>query len=168
MLWVGYLGLYLNLTTTETFSSQRDQTLVEAFHATVLQMALPGVFGIPWHVDGASNSLYPETGALMVALAVVVVLALVTASAIRNGWRAFEGWLLVAGVLAVDFAVLATGRPDFLGLVARDPRYVTDWLPVMVIGACAAFAVPRLAAVRPVAVACGGPQLRRPGCSSRR
>lgn len=45
--------------------------------------------------------------------------------------------------IAADVGLLYLGRGDFLLLLVRDPRYVTDALPVIVIGLCAAFTVPR-------------------------
>jgi hypothetical protein len=62
--------------------------------------------------------------------------------------------------LAADTALLVAGRGDYLGLVARDPRYITDALQIPVIGRCAAFAGPsRGAATRPTSTR----SVRRPG-----
>jgi hypothetical protein len=72
----------------------------------------------------------------------VLFFAVVAASIWLRGRRALQAWLLVAGYVAVDLALLQIGRADFIGLLTRDPRYITDALPIIAIGVCAAFSGP--------------------------
>ena len=58
----------------------------------------------------------------------------------RNGTQALGPWLLVLLYVGAEaVALLLAGRTSFLLLVARDPRYVADAVPVVLIGATAAF-----------------------------
>ncbi len=141
--WLGYVAVYLHLTASGPMASEREVTLLELVRVSVLQMTVPGMFGLPWHVDGAENSLYADTGTGAVILAAGLLGLLFLASLLRGGWAALGGWVLVIGCLVADLGLLVVGRGEYLGLVARDPRYVTDWLPLAVIGISAAFAVPR-------------------------
>ena len=98
--------------------------------------------------------------ALFVALTVLVVVASVR----RTGRAAWGGWLLIVGYVAADIVLVLLGRGAYLLLVARDPRYVTDALPIIVIGVCAAFLGGRAGAdPRPAApaAAAAGARLRR-------
>ena len=65
----------------------------------------------------------------------------------------------MVGYVAADLALVQLGRTEYLYLVARDPRYVTDALVVVAIGVSAAFSGPR-SSDRPPA-ASRGPSGRR-------
>ena len=99
--------------------------------------------------DGSASTIYTDTGPLLQALFAALALVTVAASLRRSGRAAWAGWLLVAGYVAADLALLLLGRGSYLLLIARDPRYVTDALPVVAIGVCAAF--------------CGGTAQSEPG-----
>ncbi len=153
-----YLALYL--TVTDSRVVRTDRGLDATLHDLYLRTLLPGLFGGPWSGTGALNTVFPNTTASLQVLFAVLTAVLVAASLVRRGPAACAGWLLCVGYLAADTALLVAGRGDYLGLVARDPRYLTDALPILVIGVCAAFAGPsRSAATRPRSTR----SARRPG-----
>ena len=133
----------------------------------MLRTLLPGLFGGPWTVEGAGNTIYPLTGPVLQALFVALTALVVVASVRRTGRAAWGGWLLIVGYVAADVVLVLLGRGAYLLLVARDPRYVTDALPIIVIGVCAAFlggragADPRPATPAAPTAAAAGARLRR-------
>ena len=144
----GYLAVYLTLTDWRVVRA--DRGLDATMHDLYLRTLLPGLFGGPWSGTGALDTVFPNTAPSLQVLFAVLTGVLVAASLVRRGRAACAGWLLCVGYLAADTALLVAGRGDYLGLVARDPRYITDALPILVIGVCAAFAGPsRGAATRP-------------------
>ena len=126
--------------------------LVEA----VGKMLLPGVLGGPWTGRGGANTVYPVPG-----VAVLTLTGLVLVLAAGWVWRrqpreAVKALVLVGAYLALDLGLVLLVRSQFAALLARDPRYVTDALPVVAIGVVAAVA-PRVRA----------PYESRPGRSTR-
>ncbi|WP_345271687.1 alpha-(1-_3)-arabinofuranosyltransferase domain-containing protein [Nocardioides nanhaiensis] len=161
--WLGHAGLlaayvavYLSVTGSGDLGAPADRSLLATLHDMLVRTLLPGLFGLPWGQEGAGNTIYPDTPAVAQAVAAALLLGLVAASVVRSGRAAWAGWLLVVGYLAADVALVLLGRGAYLLLVARDPRYVTDALPVIVIGVCAAFAAGRPAR-RPARGPAGGP-----------
>jgi hypothetical protein len=72
-------------------------------------------------------------------VAVLAVAALVIAGLLIGQRRALTAWLLLAGYLAVDVALIAVARLPIVGTIAgADPRYLADVVPVAVL--CASFA----------------------------
>ena len=102
-----------------------------ALARTVFRMLLPGLFGGPWTAEGAENTVAPDAGNGQVVLFAGLALVVIVASVWLRGARALQGWLLIAGYLAVDLALVQIGRAEYLYLAARDPRYVTDALPIV-------------------------------------
>lgn len=105
----------------------------------LMRMFVPGLFGGPWHADGAESTVYPYTDTFPAMVFLLLLLSLVVLSFLTTGRRAAEGWLLLGGYLTADLTLLALGRADWVGLLARDPRYVADALPVMTVAVLAAF-----------------------------
>ena len=105
----------------------------------LLRMFVPGILGGPWHADGAASTVYPYTDTFPAMVFLLVLLSLVVLSFLTTGIRAYEGWLLLVGYLAVDLTLLGLGRSDWVGLLARDPRYVADALPIVTVAVLAAF-----------------------------
>ncbi len=138
----GYVGFYVAVTNSGGVGDQLDQGLVPTLHDVVLRTLLPGMFGGPWTARGAGNTIYADTGAGLQVLFVALTLGMVAVSVWLRGRSAWAGWALLVGYLAADIALLLLGRGSYLLLVARDPRYVTDALPVLTIGVCAAFRRP--------------------------
>ncbi len=162
VLVAAYLAIYLRLTSSSTLTGERTMSLTELGRVTLSQMTVPGLFGGPWQSRGAENTLMPDT-TLPVMVGAAVLLGLVVVASVRvRGAAAFAGWFLAAGCLVADITLLALGRGEYLGLVARDPRYVTDALPMVVIGVCAAFAPSAARTLRTVRTA------RTPGTGVRR
>ncbi|MGY1741071.1 MULTISPECIES: hypothetical protein [unclassified Blastococcus] len=138
-----YLPLYVAVSSPAQVVDPDAGRVLSGTGDTVLRMLLPGLLGGPWTGRGAENTLFPDVGDGVAALAAALTLAIVAGSVWLRGARALQGWLLVAGYVAVDVALLQLGRADFLDITARDPRYITDALPVVAIGVCAAFSGPR-------------------------
>ena len=109
------------------------------FGDAVLHTLLPGLLGAPWSGEGAQSTVYPDTATWVVVLACAVWTLVVLASFRVTGRRAALGWLLAAGYVVADLMLLAFGRAEFLDMLARDPRYVADALPVLAIALAAAF-----------------------------
>ena len=141
----GYLAVYLSVVDGSAVLGQEAQDVTRYTGETVFRMLLPGIFGGPWSETGAVSTVYPYVGNALAIFFAVLFLAVVAASVWLRGARALQAWLLVAGYVAVDIALLQIGRTDFIGLLARDPRYITDALPIIAIGFCAAFTGPRVA-----------------------
>ena len=137
------LGAYLVLYFTVTDGSER--TTVEAapyLRSTltmVAQVFVPGVIGGPWQVSGAENTLYPTSGPLLITACGLVLAAVIAASLLVSGRRALVPWAVALLYLAGDIALMIWGRAEYLGLVARDPRYVADAVPVFALCLAAAF-----------------------------
>lgn len=141
LLSVAYLPLYLSVVDSPPAPAVEADRALAAVGETVSRLLLPGVLGGPW-TGGAENTVFPRVGTGPALLSALVVLAVVAASVRLRGRRAAQAWLLVCGYVAVDLALVQIGRAEFLEQVARDPRYVTDALPVIAIGTCAAFSRP--------------------------
>lgn len=136
------LALYLVLYTSLTESAVGTDSPVDVqrlLSDSVFRTLVPGLLGAPWNSEGATGTLYPTTST-PVALACLAVLAAVVALSVRvSGKVAYAGWFLAVGYVAADLILLALGRADFLLMLARDPRYVADALPVIAVGIAAAF-----------------------------
>lgn len=134
----GYVALYLNLVESPvdgSGGSSASRLLTE----TIGRMFIPGIFGGPWHANGAENTLYPYADTFPALLCAALFAGLLVASIVVNGRRALCAWALLAGYLAVDLTLLGMGRADWIGILARDPRYVADALPITAIALSAAF-----------------------------
>lgn len=140
-----YGAVYLTVVNSSSVLGQEAQDVGRNTGQTVFRMLLPGIFGGPWSETGAVSTVYPYVGDALAVFFAVLVAAIVAASVWLRGTRALQAWLLVAGYVAVDLLLLQIGRADFIGLLARDPRYITDALPIFAIGFCAAFSGRRVA-----------------------
>jgi hypothetical protein len=141
-----YLYLYLSVVDTSAVVGPPVRNVAKNTTDTVFRLLLPGLFGGPWTNVGAENTAFPYVGNVAAAFIATLFLIAVAASVWVRGPRALQAWLLVTGYVAVDIALLQIGRADFIGVLTRDPRYITDALPIIAIGFCAAFtgpAVPR-------------------------
>ncbi|MET0763594.1 MAG: hypothetical protein ABWY29_01925 [Blastococcus sp.] len=137
-----YLLLYLSVVDSSAAVSPDADAALGAMGETIFRLLLPGVFGGPWTDAGAENTIFPYVGNLLAAAFALLLLAVVAASVWVRGMRALQAWTLVVGYVAVDLALVQLGRAELLGLIARDPRYITDALPILAIGFCAAFTGP--------------------------
>lgn len=135
-----YLGLYTCV--VDGLGEQGATTVTELralLGTSLLKVFVPGLFGGPWHADGAEETLYPMSETYLTALFLGAFLTLVVVSFRVTGKRAALAWLLLAGYLSADLALMVLGRADWLGLLARDPRYVADALPIVSLALAAAF-----------------------------
>lgn len=137
-----YTYVYLSVVDSSSVIGQQAQDVARATSETVFRLLLPGIFGGPWTAAGGENTVFPRIGDAAAVFFAVLFLAVVAASLWLRGRRSLPGWVLVTGYVAVDLTLLQIGRADFIGLLTRDPRYITDALPIIAIGACAAFSGP--------------------------
>lgn len=144
LLIAAYLPFYLSVVGSSTLDPDLS-TVVPTTAETVFSMLVPGLFGGPWTSEGAANTVAADPGTALAVVFAVLALAVVLVSIRLRGARAAKAWLLVVGYLAVDVAMVQLTRAATLDIGARDPRYITDALPVIAIGVCAAFSGPRRA-----------------------
>jgi hypothetical protein len=143
VLLVGYVVLYLVTVDGSERKPVHGVDYLDAIRTMLFDVLVPGLFGAPWHRGDAENTLYPSPGIVLAVVAAVVLALLVVGSVVRNRAAAGLAWLLAGGYVAVDVGLMLWGRAGFLELVARDPRYVTDAVPVVLVCATAAFLGPR-------------------------
>jgi hypothetical protein len=138
-----YLVLYLSVVDGSERSGDASADYVRAITGSVFRVFVPGLAGGPWRSAGALNTLFADPGTVGAVLfgAVLTILAVVTVW--RSGLAAVGVWAWVLAYLAVDVALLLVGRTSFLVLVARDPRYVADAVPVAVVAIGCLLALPR-------------------------
>jgi hypothetical protein len=132
----GYVAIYLSVVGEGLKSGS---SLGDVIRQTLFRMYVPGIFGGPWHADGAESTIYPYAETFPAILFLTLALATVIASFLVSGARCFEGWALLVGYLTADMMLLSLGRPEWVGLLSRDPRYVADALPITAIAIAAAF-----------------------------
>ncbi|MDT0201312.1 alpha-(1-_3)-arabinofuranosyltransferase family protein [Nocardioides sp. AE5] len=138
-----YVAIYLSVIGGDGAGEvARTRGLWSTIDQMVFRMLLPGLVGAPWSTRGSASTIYPETPLVIASGVLALVVFLVLASVWMRGRTAMAGWILIAGFVAADVLLLFLGRADFLFLLVRDPRYVTDALPVVAIGLCAAFVPP--------------------------
>jgi arabinofuranan 3-O-arabinosyltransferase len=147
-LLAAYVVGYLAITTSGEVGAPLQRSVGETLQEMFLAMLLPGLFGGPWDTTAAGNTIYSDTSWPLRVLFLVLALVVVVVSLVRRGRAAAAGWVLIVGYLVADTLLVFLGRGSYLNLVARDPRYFTDALPVVVIGVCAAFAAPQGRRVR--------------------
>jgi hypothetical protein len=150
-IWLGnavvvalFVLLYLSLADTpvnENPVGSRD-VLVLAYRS-IVDTLLPGLLGGPLTAP-AGGATWATPHAAVRITAVVVAVALIALSAVRARRRALLPWLFLAAYLAVDIALVASARLGLFGpLIASDPRYLADAVPVAVLCAAFAFLAPR-------------------------
>jgi hypothetical protein len=106
---------------------------------TLFRMFVPGLFGGPWHAEGAGETVYPVTETFAAVVFLALAAAVVALSWAVTGPRALEGWALLVGYVAADLLLLGLGRAEWLEERTRDPRFLTDALPVLVVAVLAAW-----------------------------
>jgi hypothetical protein len=140
-LWVSYAALYSLVVdgSERRLSTQDGVSAATAVRDMVVGTFVPGLYGSPWNVSGAANTLYPRNGPVLQVVAVLVVVSLVWVSVHRLGRRAIRTWVFLGMYLAADVALLLWGRVGFFSITARDPRYVFDALIIACIVLAAGF-----------------------------
>jgi hypothetical protein len=139
-LLAGYATLYFGLTASQTDGDPVPAGDVAEFaYRGVVDTFLPGLVSGPLAAPGGGATwTTPPLPVRVVAVAVTVALLVVTLRRARR--RATVAWLLLAGYLAVDLALVAVTRLAIVGPTAgADPRYLADAVPVAVL--CATYAV---------------------------
>lgn len=130
VLTVGYLAVYAAVSVGTPTALPSGTDLLALLRETAGTL-VPGLLGGPWGVeDGAETLMRPPDQPLpwVVAQLAVLVVALLSTAGPRRLTRA---WTVPLALLALDVAVVALTRLDFIGaLIARDPRYLVDAVPL--------------------------------------
>jgi hypothetical protein len=134
-----YAVVYLTVIDGSERQSVSGVDYLGAVRTTMFRVLVPGLFGAPWKRGDAVNTVYPDPGAALAAVFAVLLGVLVVLSFVRTGRAAAGPWLLAAAYVGADIGLMLWGRAGFLSLVARDPRYITDAVPVVLVCATAAF-----------------------------
>lgn len=108
----------------------------------VMKTLLPGILGGPWSDAGGENTVYPVPTDVALAVATLVFVVFAGWAWGRQPRAATRAGVLVVAYLVMDLGLVLLGRSEFALLLARDPRYVTDALPVVALGVVAAVAPP--------------------------
>jgi hypothetical protein len=137
----GYLAAYFAITDGSERAEVAAAPYLRAALTTVTEVLTPGLLGGPWHSTGAENTLFPQSGPVLVAVCVVVMALVITWSVRLAGLRALPPWGLAVAYVWGDVALMLWGRAGYLTLVDRDPRYLADAVPVVLLCATAAFAI---------------------------
>src|SRR5690606_13821514 len=113
---VSYVAIYFSL--VESVAERHALDGVEFVERAVFRMTVPGLFGGPWHAEGAEWTVYPYTDT-SVAIVAAAAMAVIAWTSFRvTGSRALGAWILVVGYLAADLTLLALGRADFLAFLS--------------------------------------------------
>ncbi|GAB3461887.1 hypothetical protein GCM10027436_71200 [Actinophytocola sediminis] len=132
---LGYLSL-ADAPVNENPVGSRD--VLSLSYRSIVDTLLPGLFGGPL-TDSAGGATLATPPAFVRIGAAVAAVALIVLSAVRAGRRALLPWLFLAAYLVVDLALVASARLGLFGsVIATEPRYLADAVPVAVL--CAAFA----------------------------
>ncbi|MCT2582774.1 hypothetical protein [Actinophytocola gossypii] len=149
--WLGHLAvlaafavLYVSLADAPANENPVGSRDVLTFvYRSVVDTLLPGLLGGPLTEPGGGATWVTPPAAVRVGTGVAAV-ALVVLSFLRSGRRALLPWLFLAGYLAADLTIVAVTRLGVVGpVVASDPRYLADVVPVAVLCAAFAFLAPR-------------------------
>lgn len=139
-----FLLLYLSLTDApgnENPVTSRD--VLTFAYRSIVDTLLPGLLGGPLTDSGGGGTWQTPPAAVRVGAGLVAV-ALIVASGVHSRRRALLPWLFLAAYLAVDIALVASTRLGLFGpVIASDPRYLADSVPVAVLCAAFAFLAPR-------------------------
>ena len=155
-LWLAHAAVVLGFlvlhsaasTTTVRAGAVEGGALLDLARRVVVDTFLVGVFGGPWrpvHAAGAT----PSTGVLVfVCLATA---AIVAAGLVVRRARAGLAWVLLAGYLLLDVAMVALVRLGQIGpVIGADPRYTADAIVVGALLGAFAFLRPGQAPTPPV------------------
>ena len=149
--WLGnavVVGLFLLLYLTLTDAPGNEnpvtsRTVLTFVYRSIVDTLLPGLLGGPL-TDGGGGATWQTPPVAVRAGAGLAAVALIALSGVRSGRRALLPWLFLAAYLAVDLALVASTRLSLFGpVVASDPRYLADSVPVAVLCGAFAFLPPR-------------------------
>lgn len=142
VLLAAYAALYLTVVDGSERKPVHGAQYLDGARTTLFKVLVPGLVGAPWRRGDALNTLYPTPGTPLAIACAVLLVALIAVTAYRRRGAAAAAWLLATGYVAVDIGLMLWGRAGFLELVARDPRYIADAVPVVLLCATAAFVGP--------------------------
>lgn len=141
-------GLFLSATSTEVDATVSASAVAGLARNMVLHSLFAPTVGLPvTNAAGATTPVLAVPPGWVGVLASVLAMLLVVAGLVVGRWRAAQAFLLLAGYLAVDVALVAVARlplisalvdPGVGALIGFDPRYIADAVPVLVL--CLAFA----------------------------
>jgi hypothetical protein len=142
-LLIAFVAVYLTATTTTVEAGGDRSGITELLRRMFLDTFLPGMFG--GTLGGSAGGVtWAQPPAAMRILAAALAVVIVVAGLVRGKGRAALAWLVLAGYLAVDLALLVAIRLPLVGaIVGTDPRYVADAVPIAVLCATFCFLTPR-------------------------
>lgn len=144
VLLAAYAVLYLNVVDGSERRAVDGVDYLQGVRITLFRVLVPGLFGAPWQRGDAQNTVYPDPGTVLAIVFAMLLAVLFVLSVLKNRRAAIGPWLLATAYVGADVALMLWGRAGFLTLVARDPRYVLDAMPVVLICVTAAFLIKRL------------------------
>jgi hypothetical protein len=141
VLLASYAVLYLNVVDGSERRPVHGVDYLQAVRISLFRVLVPGLFGAPWKRGDAQNTVYPDPGTVLAVVFAVLLAVVFVLSVLKNRRAALGPWLLAAGYVGADIALMLWGRAGFLSLVARDPRYGMDAVPVVLVCVTAAFLI---------------------------
>jgi hypothetical protein len=140
VLLVGYVAVFVSALHTSSVQPSVPGTASGALSFTeelVKDTFVPGAIGGPWQWSGITGGQIAAaaTPNALAWLSVIVAVAVILAS-IASRLYAWRSWAILAGwVLAADVAPVVIGRLGEMtpGVLAQQPRYVADAVPVLAI-----------------------------------
>lgn len=139
VLLASFAAVYLQVVDGSERQEVSGVDYLGAVRTSLFRVLVPGLLGAPWKRGDAINTVYPDPGTALAIVSAVLLGALVLLSFLRTGRAAAGPWLLAAAYVGADVTLMLWGRAGFLTLVSRDPRYITDAVPVVLVCATAAF-----------------------------
>jgi len=143
-----FAGLYLSATSTRVDATVSASAVAGLARTMLLHSLFAPTVGLPVaNAAGATTPVLAVPPDVVGVVATVLAVLLVAAGLAVGRWRAVQAFLLLAGYLAVDVALVAVARlplisalidPGVGALIGFDPRYIADAVPVLVL--CLAFA----------------------------
>lgn len=131
-------GVWFAATMPSATASTGDLDVAGYLAAVIGDVLLPGLLGGPWTADGAVNTLFGVPSRMVVGMCAAFWIVLVVATVrVRRG-AAMRAWAMAAGYLTFALLLVLWQRAGAANFLARDPRYVLDAVPVIVIAALAA------------------------------
>ncbi|HVK22527.1 MAG TPA: hypothetical protein VM677_14305 [Actinokineospora sp.] len=144
-LWSGHAAVLVGYLVLRTVligghhEVDRPVDLAQHVGRTLVDTLARGLFGGPWG-GHAVGTLWPAPGFEARVAAVVLTIAVVVAGFVVSGRSALRAWLLVAGYVAADIALVAfTGFGAFGTVLPDDPRFVADAAAVAIVFGAFAF-----------------------------
>lgn len=128
---IGYAAAYVTERAARSSSAVVDgpQFVTDAVGRTLLT----GLVGGPWTDTGADNTLFGVPASWALVLTVVGWVWLIAWTVRSRGPAAIRAWTLALAYLALALGLVLWQRAGLSNFLARDPRYVLDAVPVVLV-----------------------------------